>query len=138
MILVDTGPLVALVSADDQHHRECAAAFRTLRKPMGTVWPVLAEAMHLLGSLSKAQDNVWEMIVRGVVQLLPLGPDDVPRIRELMHKYSDPNGPRRRSVDPGCGAGRRPPVLHDRSERFLSLPAPRQDSTGYPAVVEVM
>jgi predicted nucleic acid-binding protein len=89
MILVDTGPLVALVSAGDQHHGECAAAFRTMRKPMGTVWPVLAEAMHLLGSLPKAQDNVWEMIVRGVVEILPLGLDDVPRIRELMQKYSD-------------------------------------------------
>jgi predicted nucleic acid-binding protein len=71
MILVDTGPLVALVSVDDQHHRECTVALRTLRKPMGTVWPVLAETMHLLDSLPKAQDNVWEMIVRGICQTPP-------------------------------------------------------------------
>lgn len=90
MILVDSGPLVALVDSDDQFHAECSAAFRTLRRqPMGTVWPVLTEAMHFLEDLSKAQDNVWEMIARGIVEILPLGPDDVPRIRELMQKYSN-------------------------------------------------
>ncbi len=89
MILVDTGPLIALVRADDQHHQECAAAFRTLRTSMGTVWPVLAEAMYLLDSLPKAQNAVWEMISRGTVEILPLGLDDVPRIRELMRQYAD-------------------------------------------------
>jgi len=90
MILVDTGPLVALVDADDEYHAECAAAFRTVRgQAMGTVWPVLTEAMHFLDDLPRAQENIWEMIVRGVVEVLPLGPDDVPRIRELMKQYAD-------------------------------------------------
>jgi len=56
---------------------------------MGTVWPVLTEAMYLVASVPGAQEAIWEMIVRGVVQLLPLGLPDVPRVRELMHKYSD-------------------------------------------------
>lgn len=89
MILIDTGPLIALVKADDQHHGECAAAFRTLRTPMGTVWPVLAEAMYLLGSLPQAQNAVWEMIARRTVEILPLGLGDVPRIRDLMHQYAN-------------------------------------------------
>jgi predicted nucleic acid-binding protein len=90
VILIDTGPLVAVVDADDQYHAACAAAFTKIRKePIGTVWPVLTEAMHFLDDLPKAQDNIWEMITRGVLQILPLGPDDVPRIRELMEQYSD-------------------------------------------------
>ena len=90
MILIDSGPLVALVDADDQYHAECSAALRTLHgQRMGTVWPVLTEAMHFLDDLSKAQDNVWEMVARGGVEILPLGPEDVPRIRELMKQYSD-------------------------------------------------
>jgi len=56
---------------------------------MGTVWPVLSEVMFLLANIPGAQEQVWEMIARGAVQLLPLGPDDVPRIRELMRQYSD-------------------------------------------------
>lgn len=89
MILVDAGPLIALLKPDDQHHAECTATFRSLAQPFGTVWPVLAEASYLLRNLHGAQDKVLEMIVRGAVELLPLGLDDIPRIRELMRQYAD-------------------------------------------------
>jgi predicted nucleic acid-binding protein len=89
VILIDAGPLIAIVKRNDQHHAACTAALKTIQQPMGTVWPVLAEVMHLLGSTPRAQDAVWDMIARGFVELLPLGPDDVPRIRELMGTYAD-------------------------------------------------
>ena len=89
MILVDAGPLTALVDAQDQHHEACAAALKEIRQPMGTVWPVLSEVMYLLASLPNAQAAVWNIVARRTVKLLPLGPDDVPRIRELMKQYSD-------------------------------------------------
>lgn len=89
MILVDSGPLVALVDADDQHHAACAAALRQVREPLGTVWPALTEAMYLLVDQPRGQEALWEMLARGAVQLLPLELADVPRIRELMRKYAD-------------------------------------------------
>ncbi len=89
MILIDAGPLIAAVKRDDQHHAECVNVLRALNEPMGTVWPVLAEVMHLLGRTRSAQDAIWGWIERGVVQILPLGPGDVPRIRELMRTYAD-------------------------------------------------
>ena len=89
MILVDTGPLIALVKAEDQHHAACVAALKTIGQPLGTVWPVLTEAMYLLAGLPQAQGDIWEMIARSTVQILPLGAADVPRIRELMLKYSN-------------------------------------------------
>jgi predicted nucleic acid-binding protein len=88
MILVDTGPLIALTSAEDQHHAACASVIKTIRPPLGTVWPVLTEAMYLLNGLPRAQHDIWEMLARGALELLPLGRDDVPRIRELMKKYA--------------------------------------------------
>lgn len=33
MIIVDTGPLVAVADADDQHHERCVAMFRAARRP---------------------------------------------------------------------------------------------------------
>ena len=45
--------------------------------------------MYLLSDLPKAQEAVWEMLARGVLQLLPLDLADVPRICELMGKYAD-------------------------------------------------
>jgi predicted nucleic acid-binding protein len=90
MILVDAGPLVALVDASDQHHRSCAAALRDVREPLATVWPVLSEVMYLLLDLPRAQNAVWEMVDRRAVQLLDLGLDALARIRELMTNYACP------------------------------------------------
>ena len=89
MILVDAGPLVALVDADDQHHASCAAALKKLREPLGTVWPALTEAMYLLADQGNGQEALWEMLARKAIQLLPLDLRDVPRMRELMRKYAD-------------------------------------------------
>jgi predicted nucleic acid-binding protein len=89
MILVDAGPLIALIHKDDAHHAECVAALQLITEPLGTVWPALTEAMYLLSFSWKAQEALWEMIERGVVVLLPLEQRELSRIRELMKKYKD-------------------------------------------------
>ena len=89
MILIDAGPLVALVDADDQHHEKCVDCLKSLREPLVTVWPPLVEALYLLGDIPRGQEAVWEMLERGAVQLLRLDLADVPRMRELMIKYAD-------------------------------------------------
>jgi predicted nucleic acid-binding protein len=89
MILIDAGPLVALIHADDQHHEKCKEVFRTLREPLATVWPALTEAMYLLNFSWRAQEALWEMVERSAVNLLPLELQDIPRMRELMRKYKD-------------------------------------------------
>ena len=89
MILVDAGPLAAMVNADDQYHEACSAALKTLGEPLATVWPALTEAMYLLADFSIGQDAIWEMIARGALQVQRLDATDVPRIRELMRKYAN-------------------------------------------------
>lgn len=89
MILVDAGPLVALIHADDRHHGRCRDVLAALEEPMASVWPPVTEAMYLLGFSSRAQAALLELIERGGLELLPLGEEDVPRIRELMIKYHD-------------------------------------------------
>jgi uncharacterized protein len=89
MILVDAGPLVALVDADDQYHEQCVAALKRLHEPLATVWPPLTEAMYLLNDLPSAQNALWEMLMRKAVDVLSLGSVDLPRLRELMRKYAD-------------------------------------------------
>ncbi len=87
MILVDAGPLVALVDRADQHHARCVAALREVRGPLGTAWPVVAGAMYLLLDQPRGQDAIWEMLETGSLRLLPLDVADVGRIRELMARY---------------------------------------------------
>jgi hypothetical protein len=89
MILVDAGPLIALIHEDDNEHEHCREAFATMDEPLGTVWPVVAEAMYLLSFSWRAQVALWEMLETGAVEILPIGFDDVSRMKELMRKYRD-------------------------------------------------
>lgn len=89
MILADAGPLVALLHREDIHHQCCAATLRSLRDRLGTTWPVMTEAMHLLSFSWQAQDALWEMNALQVLHILPLGAGDLPRMRQLMQKYRD-------------------------------------------------
>jgi hypothetical protein len=89
VILIDTGPMVALLRRPDQHHERCVAALRGLKQPLGTVWPAVTEAMFLLSDRPDAQSALWERFESEAIALLPLDRPDVPRIRELMWKYRD-------------------------------------------------
>ncbi len=54
-----------------------------------SVWPVLVEAMYLLSFSWQAQKALWEIFETGTVQLLPLGEEDIPPMKNLMEKYRD-------------------------------------------------
>ena len=88
-VLVDTGPLVALLDRSDRDHIACQETLSSLNDSMVTVWPVVTEAIYMLRAYWQAQDALWEMIETGAVGILPLVTEDVPRMRELMHKYRD-------------------------------------------------
>ena len=89
MTLLDAGPLVALVHANDQEHERCRTALGSVRGPLGTVWPVITEALYLLDFSWQAQDAVWDMMEEGRITLLSLEAGDIRRMRELMRKYRD-------------------------------------------------
>jgi len=89
MILVDAGPLIALIHKDDAHHARCVNTLQSITEPLGTVWPALTEAMYLLSFSLKGQDALWEMVERGVVGLLTLDGRDMSRARDWMKKYKD-------------------------------------------------
>lgn len=89
MILVDAGPLVALLHAGDQHHARCVAALKRIRSPLVTVWPAVVEAMYLLSFSPRAQQALWDRLAADVPRLLTLDRQDLPRLKELMWKYRD-------------------------------------------------
>lgn len=88
-MLVDAGPLVALIDRGDASHEACVAALKTLRDPIVTVWPAFTEAMYLLGGSWAAQKALWSRLETGALGLAPLDETDAPRLRELMEKYRD-------------------------------------------------
>ncbi|MFN8640521.1 MAG: PIN domain-containing protein [Candidatus Binatia bacterium] len=88
-VLVDAGPLVALLDRSDQHHRVCLEASKTIGGPLVSVWPAITEAMSLLAVSGEAQDALWDLLATGAVVIAPLDQSDFPRMRELMRKYRD-------------------------------------------------
>jgi len=88
-VLVDAGPLVALIDRSDPYHQVCRETLAAIEDPLRTVWPAFTEAMYLLRSSARAQRALWDMLALESVQLLELGADDYPRMRELMWKYRD-------------------------------------------------
>ena len=88
-VLVDTGPLVALLDRSDPYHLTCQETLSSLDDSLATVWPVVTEAMYMLRAYWQAQDALWEMIDTGAVEVLVLGKDDIARMRDLMRKYRD-------------------------------------------------
>lgn len=89
MILVDAGPLVAILDVDDARHQACRDILTSLREPMLTVWPAFTEAMYLLSFSQPRQDALWEILETEALWLAELTEEDHPRMRELMRKYRD-------------------------------------------------
>ena len=89
MILLDTGPIVAIFDASDDYHNLCVELLKNVDESLITTWPVLTEAFYLLGFSWKAQDNLWEFIQRGGVEILSMNDKQQTRCRQLMEKYAD-------------------------------------------------
>lgn len=86
-ILIDAGPLVALLHKHDNNHQLCVDTLTSLGDPLVSVWPALTEAMYLLNFSWEAQDALWEMVLDGIVQVLPLEREDEVLMRNLIKKY---------------------------------------------------
>lgn len=88
-VLVDAGPLVALLDRSDNDHEVVVTAFDAIQDPLVTVWPAVLEAMYLLAFSWQAQKALWEILETGGVRLLPLDESDFTRMKQLMEKYRD-------------------------------------------------
>ncbi len=89
MILVDTGPLVALFDPRDGHHVRCVALLKRVREPLRTTIPVLTEAFHLLGPSSRGADGLREFVSKGGLSLWYFRDASLARAFELMATYAD-------------------------------------------------
>lgn len=89
MILVDTGPLVALFDPRDHDHGRVVCALKEIRQPVITTVPVLTEAFHLLNPASRGAAGLRKFISEGGATAWFLSTDGLMRAFELMDRYSD-------------------------------------------------
>jgi len=89
MILVDTGPFVALFDPQDAEHDNCKTILSATREPLFTTIPVLTEAFHLLTPNSIGADRLRDFLLAGGASLWFMDQDATIRAFELMEQYGD-------------------------------------------------
>jgi predicted nucleic acid-binding protein len=88
-ILIDTGPIVALLRRRDARHVVCDAVANELPLPAYTCWPVITEAEYLLRQTPKVVRKFLACCDGSRFEILSLGPDDLPAIEAILASYQD-------------------------------------------------
>lgn len=89
MILVDTGPLVALFDPRDDSHARARDTLSTLAEKLVTTVPVLTEAFHLLGPSSPGARALRTFVAQGGLSPWWLSERSLARAFKLMDVYGD-------------------------------------------------
>ena len=88
-VLLDTGPLVALLAETDDHHQRCVDTFATLVPPLLTCWPVLTEAAWILRKQPRPLEHIAAAYATGMFEILPLEGNALTEIASIMRRYED-------------------------------------------------
>lgn len=88
-VIVDTGPLVALLSRREHHHAWARKVLDTIEPPIFTCDAVLSEACFLLQDAEGGHDAVLELVTRGIVRSDFRVTAEVDSLRALMKKFAN-------------------------------------------------
>jgi hypothetical protein len=89
LVVVDTGPLYAVVDEDDGDHARCRAVLEQAEHRLIIPTLVIAEATYLIGT--RLGPDIEAQFVRSLARMHVEGPtpDDWPRIADLVTQYGD-------------------------------------------------
>ena len=88
-VIIDTGPLVALLNRRERHHAWVKGVLDTIEPPIFTCEPVLSESCFLLQDISGGQDAILELIARGIMRSDFRVAQEIDSLRLLMKKFGD-------------------------------------------------
>jgi predicted nucleic acid-binding protein len=88
-VIVDTGPIVALLDADDQQHAWVKAQFARLRPPLLTCEAVLTESCFLIARGGGDASAVIQLAERGVLSVAQLFDGEAASVARLMRRYEN-------------------------------------------------
>jgi uncharacterized protein len=87
-VLVDTGPLVALLHRRDNWHTRVTRFLSGYRGELLTTWAVITEAVYVCDDPRKSRD-LMEMIESSTLKLPAQGAAEAARIKWYFGKYAD-------------------------------------------------
>lgn len=86
-VVVDTGPLVALLNSKDAHHAWAHELFAGLEPPLFTSEAVMAEACHLLRRVPGGPTAALSLVTAGVLAIRFALGDEAASVKSLMERY---------------------------------------------------
>ena len=88
-LLLDTGPVVAVLRSQSPHHDTCRAAFDAEEGDFLSTEAVLTEAASLVSRLPGGVPSCLDFFLRLPVRLVPMTHDLLVRCRDLTERYAD-------------------------------------------------
>ena len=89
VVLVDAGPLIALLNPRDHDHARCVAFLQGFTGNLITTWPVVTEASHMLSPKVNAQIALLKWIERGALEVRHIDVEAVRLMIAYTEKYRD-------------------------------------------------
>jgi predicted nucleic acid-binding protein len=87
-LIVDTGPLVALLNTSDAHHAWTRGVLEKVEPPLVTCEAVISEACFLLRRVHGGPDAVLDLVQRGAVNVSFSLATETGPVRKLMARYA--------------------------------------------------
>ncbi len=88
-VLLDTGPLVAWLAEDEQHHKWTVDQFKRLDGALITCEPVISEAWFLLRNQARHLARLRAMLADGVFDLSFHLEDEATAVSRMMERFHD-------------------------------------------------
>jgi predicted nucleic acid-binding protein len=89
VILVDTGPLVALFDPRDEAHARCRSILSSVDQALVSTDPVLTEALHMLGPGSLNSARLRAFVAEPALNRWVMDDERLRRAFDLMDQYED-------------------------------------------------
>jgi len=88
-VLLDTGPLVAMLDRSERHHERCVGFLEGFAGRLITTEAVLTEATYLLRKVPAGSSTCLRFVLQGGATVVPTSMPMLERCSALMEKYAD-------------------------------------------------
>jgi uncharacterized protein len=89
LVILDTGPLVALINRADNFHAWAKVQFGTIHPPVITCEAVIAESWFLLRHLPAGQQALLRLVHQGLIDIQFSLAQELPEIVKLTARYAN-------------------------------------------------
>ncbi len=89
IVVIDTGPLVALLNRRDRFHRWVRDVLQSVEPPIFTCEPVITETCFLLREIAAGPDAALDLLERGILQIDFHLDAEIAPVRALMKQFAN-------------------------------------------------